>query len=475
MKKSVATIGILAILGAAWTGAAWFTGKYAEDHYQFEIQRSNQELAKRYNNSNTKVQVENVQFKRGLFSSEITYDLSLQLQGKSYILPFTSKLYHGPITLNQFSVAMFSVEGEMVRNEHTQPWFKDNQTNPAKYNWLVGYDKSSTALLTSDVVMQTSTHHINWSAQGEFNGKIGENFGKINLTIPTYQVTQKENTELPGKPSQTVTLNQLKIQSDIIPIADFQHLFNGTTKISVDKVSVKEQLQGQDETHFNIEGLSIGFNIKQQNEFVDVDVDYQINNFMGFGGLDLKLQFDHMDGKSLDTILVEANQSINKGIPPFDTPTIKQAALNLINQQPHFKVTPLTFKNAKGGVTVNLNVAPVKDAETIAIDQKTVLGLFKEFSLNVDVDKSAILEWRTLLLKEMFPLDPPEILQAKAEEEFNHWLDLIRESRSWKETENKFTINMALDNNRLKYNELSLSDQEVQMMLFGFLWYYLPQ
>ena len=44
MKKSKVAIGVIAVLGAAWIGGAWFTGQTAETEYKRQIEQANQKF-----------------------------------------------------------------------------------------------------------------------------------------------------------------------------------------------------------------------------------------------------------------------------------------------------------------------------------------------------------------------------------------------------------------------------------------------
>lgn len=50
------------------------------------------------------LELTNANIERGIFSSEIKYNLHINIDGESqsYDIPFTEKVYHGPITLNNF-------------------------------------------------------------------------------------------------------------------------------------------------------------------------------------------------------------------------------------------------------------------------------------------------------------------------------------------------------------------------------------
>lgn len=127
MKKSTVAIGVIAALALVWTGGAWYTGKTAEAEYQRQIELVNQKWAKSAEAYNTELKIENAKFMRGLFSSDVAYDITFKPlpDSETFVIPLEGKVYHGPLPLNEISrfnlsPAMFSTTGQIVKNEKTQ-------------------------------------------------------------------------------------------------------------------------------------------------------------------------------------------------------------------------------------------------------------------------------------------------------------------------------------------------------------------
>ena len=73
MKKSTIAISLVAALGVAAVGGAWFTGSQIEQRYAQLIENSNKELKllAQYNIENA--QIKDVVLTKGFFSSDVTY------------------------------------------------------------------------------------------------------------------------------------------------------------------------------------------------------------------------------------------------------------------------------------------------------------------------------------------------------------------------------------------------------------------
>ncbi|KAG1165830.1 hypothetical protein G6F35_018549 [Rhizopus arrhizus] len=68
MKKS-ALVGVVVVLGAVWTGTAWYTGQKAEDFVNQSIANANDSLKTFSDKWGIASKVELVSFERGVVSS----------------------------------------------------------------------------------------------------------------------------------------------------------------------------------------------------------------------------------------------------------------------------------------------------------------------------------------------------------------------------------------------------------------------
>ena len=103
MKKSTLAIAIIAGLGILWTGGAYYTGQKAETEIQALFEKDNQEIRKVFSTRGIPLQIANtnLKFERGIFSSDISYDIEITAEnGEKTVLPFSGTFYHGPLPLN---------------------------------------------------------------------------------------------------------------------------------------------------------------------------------------------------------------------------------------------------------------------------------------------------------------------------------------------------------------------------------------
>ncbi|HGM8661287.1 TPA: YdgA family protein, partial [Serratia odorifera] len=107
MKKSLVAVGVIVVLGAAWTGASWYTGKLIEQRMGEVVANANTQLKAYLPKAGVKLGYENYQ--RGLFSSQVRYvlradgtisgdDAALQPGDE---LAFLETIDHGPFPFAQ--------------------------------------------------------------------------------------------------------------------------------------------------------------------------------------------------------------------------------------------------------------------------------------------------------------------------------------------------------------------------------------
>ena len=73
MKKSAVAVAVIVVLGAAWTGASWYTGKLIEQRMTTEVENVNSQLNNYFPKAGLKLSYED--YNRHLFSTDVRYIL----------------------------------------------------------------------------------------------------------------------------------------------------------------------------------------------------------------------------------------------------------------------------------------------------------------------------------------------------------------------------------------------------------------
>lgn len=228
MKKSALSIGLIAILGGAWCGGAWYTGKIAEQKYIDYIQLSNQQWQQYLAGSGYSVQIKDAVLDRGFFSSDVRYQLEIKGEDLNGTIPFVGKIHHGPITLNDFSFALFSADTEVEKTQDTQAYFADNGKNPLRTVTTMSYGQEIKGKVYSDVAHKTADQvEMAWNLDGKFDlDQQGYGKSEIDVSKFSFIVDNKDRLQV----------ENLKGKSDISP-TPWKNIYQGDTDVSIDKIS----------------------------------------------------------------------------------------------------------------------------------------------------------------------------------------------------------------------------------------------
>lgn len=106
MKKSLVAVSVIVVLGAAWTGASWYTGKLIEQRMGELVNNANGQIRTLLPKAGVKFAYKDYQ--RGLFSSQVRYVLQADssVAGEKALkdgdeVAFIETIDHGPFPLAQ--------------------------------------------------------------------------------------------------------------------------------------------------------------------------------------------------------------------------------------------------------------------------------------------------------------------------------------------------------------------------------------
>lgn len=459
MKKSTLAIGMLVALGALWSGGAWYTGKVVEENYVFYLQQINRSAAS-VSTEHGLSKVENVKFERGFFSSTLSYDLLLTSpkDNITYRLPMAGKVYHGPITLNNFSVAMFSADLALQKNEQTALWFTDDKSNPLALTLAMAYNQQVKGEVNSSAKVNLDAEQLQWTGNVQFDlDKKG--FGKTVGNFPS--VTIRKETEDPARPN-TILLKNVKVKVERLS-AD---LFNGQYQVSIADFALNGiDKKGQD-YRLQLDDVSLSLNLKQEQNWVNSDFVYQMadvkENNRSVAGLQWNMKLNHLDANALCLFLQGAdklNRQNNLSVEGIN------ALEKLLNNQPHLQLSPLGLTNSKGKATLNLDVGVVQNVLN-AGQQGKILDLFNTLTGELNLDKAFLKEFIATSLM----TSDNSLSQADAEQNAQNILhkklkSLVSQGL-FKETDDKYTLTFNLDNDKLNVTGKDYSEQDIQAWLF---------
>lgn len=455
MKKSLLSIGILTILGAIWSGSAWYTGKLVEENYAHYAELSTQKLNTYLVNTPLSLKIENMDFKRGVFDSNISYILQLNNSetNQHYEIPFYGKVYHGPITLNDFSLALFAVEIGLEKNTLTSFLFKNDGGSPLKTSAKMTYGKQVKGDIYSDIDIAISSeskqNKLEWQLRGTFDVD-QDGIGKRSLQIPRLTIVN----------NQQGSLNIEDAEVDIDLLKRWNNLFFGEHRFQVKKLSFTDVTK---QNSIIFDRFTSELSLKPNDQISDLNFNYDVNNIdvnnVPLVGLKLKGEINHIDSNLFDNLFTQLSEK--NGI---SNDVIKIWVNKSINSGIEFKIDDFSLLNEKGkALFANIDVNIAKDAISNIEKNGNIFSSFEDFYLKISLDKNAIYEFLQNITNITGEDSKLELEKKKLDTVFqtalqNNWLI---------ETEKGAELKVYLDKdkNKIVFNKQEFSEQDLRVFL----------
>ncbi|MCW9718152.1 YdgA family protein [Avibacterium sp. 21-599] len=450
MKKSVLSVGLLAILGGAWCGGAWYTGKITEQKYIDYIQFSNQRLQQSFADTGYSVQIKDAVLDRGFFSSNVHYQLEIKDATFNEVIPFVGKIYHGPITLNDFSFALFSADTEVEKTPETQAYFADNGKNPLRTVVRMSYGEALKGKIGSDVIYKLEENgEISWNITGKFNLN-QEGYGKSEINASKFSFLDPKGVRIIAENVET--------EGDFLP-TQWKNIYQGKSKVTIKKIAVNKDSEKEEITFDNINAKG---NVKVKENFLDMDFDYDVKNISinnkPITGLKLAGEINHISADALNR-LNELNED-NRA----NTQLFEQVQTEILANQPVLNITKLELFNDKGkALDGNLEMALNKDAPSL-IESSKLFNAFNKFQINAKLEKKGVVQLATNLSEVYGHIGP----EQEIENTIQHYFSDAEQHNLLVIKENNATFNLFLDKEKQKliFNHQELSEKEVVMTFF---------
>ncbi|OKB64630.1 GTP-binding protein [Serratia marcescens] len=415
MKKSLVAVSVIVVLGAAWTGASWYTGKLIEQHMGEVVDNANGQLKAYLPKAGVKLSYENYQ--RGLFNSQVR--LVLRADGNDAAngaelkpgdeVAFLETIDHGPFPfaqLKKFNLlpSMASVHTQLENTPAVKELFEitkgkslftaDSRISysgdtasaidiiPLDYQKDKSSLKFSGATLNADVssdlktiALDANSDNIAVSSPNAFGQNEQITFQGFNL-----KGTSNESKFGVKLGDQTMTLKQFKLAVD------------GKDAVALDGFNLVSK--------FGEQGSS---NIGGQIDYTMDALKVQGNDF-GAGKLTLKI--DNVDGKALKDFadsynqqamaLLQQGENLDPDVYEQQTTELLQKYLPLLLKgNPSISVAPLSWKNSKGESTFTLDLAltdPSKAGAQAESPDQMVARVVKKLDLSLTIPEAMATE-----------------------------------------------------------------------------------
>ncbi|MEQ2024783.1 YdgA family protein [Xenorhabdus szentirmaii] len=457
MKKSLVAVSVIVALGAAWTGASWYTGKKIENHLDSQLAKVNAIIAAQYpKDGNDLIELQKKDFKRGIFSSNVTFVLNSKgSQDEQKGIIFKSDISHGPFPVAnvvKFKLApkLAVIHTELEKNETLKQLFEITKDKSLfTVDTTIGYSKA----LSFGIDLAPVEHKENNTTFGfpgakihiDANNKLDEfslsiKGGGMAINLPESKSINslslkdidlsatvhmgKDNRlskflstmkggeiafNLPRE--QTISIKNIGSSSDIKRNQFGSYL--GNTAYSIGEINLKGF--SSDVKDMSIEGIKSSTIISEdKNKNINNQSSYGIDtvkvNDVDLGSINVGAALNHLDGQAhgqleqkLYDFLLQSFKNDKNDIDLLDESIKLNADIlallpSLLKHNPQLNM-PVSYKNSKGEGTVNFNFTlndlpkdPNDFNGILGNTEKVIRALSKDMSLDVKLSESMLVE-----------------------------------------------------------------------------------
>src|SRR5471030_107710 len=376
MKKSLVAVSVIVVLGAAWTGVSWYTGKLIEQHMAEVTTNANSQLQSSFPKAGVNVSYQD--YHRGLFSSQVRIvlkpDAAAATAGTSALrtgdeIAFIETIDHGPFPvaqLKKFNLipSMASVHSELENTATLKPLFDVTKGKSlVTADTRVSYNgDSSSAINFIPVDYDKNTSKLQFGG-ADINVAVDKELTKMKLDAKSDTIAITSQNQFGQQ--EKVTFTGFALDSDTNQGKSKVGI--GDQNLSIKQVSVN--VDGKDAAA--VENFKLvskfgedGSNIKGQQDYT-VDALKIQNTDFGSGKLTVKI--DKLDGAALKTFSDSYNQQSQQLMAQagdIDPAVYQQQATDLLvanlplllKGNPSISIDPLSWKNSKGESTFTLQI-----------------------------------------------------------------------------------------------------------------------
>jgi len=467
MKKSTLTLGVIAALGAAWIGGAWYTGKVAEEEYVHQFELLNQNIQQSFSAKGLSVEFSQVAIERGLLSSKTRYDIVVKDPNKPesvFTLPFEGTLYHGPLPVNQlsqfnFTPTMFASVDKLTKNDTTSPWFEIAKGKaPLTVTTSMNYQRQGNAKMDF-APFEVSVEKGKWQV-GDVNLSVdfaqkGIQQEHLALSRATYQEAETKTQ---------VQFNNIKAMAEYQPIEEWDLLSTGQQWITGGETSIEETNEQGKTNQLTVKNWKIDLNTVRKEAFLDLAMNLKLEgtqlNQIHFGDLNLNTAFNHLDGETLNQVL-HAKFAQTEDAPLTDA----EIALlrKFFDKQPQFAFHPMLTTQA-GKLAADIDVA-VATSDLATLSRGKIFNLFQHFIFKVNADKAALVEVASAAEQISAKVEKAQA-DRTAEMKVNDGLKNPIQQGILVDEGKHIKLDLVLENGELKLNGKVIPEEQVASILF---------
>ena len=492
MKKSSLAIGVVAVLVAAWAGGTWYSGKILEQKYPDYIKTGNENIHSSYSaalGENIKLEVKNVRFERGFFSSTIEDQLIItdnSHDGKQFIVPFKTVAEHGPIPLSRltslhWTPVMTAAKTEILEDPSISELFKASKgVTPLSSQFTISYSEQIQQKTTiaafdyqqDDLVINSTPIQIESDTNKQGVGLIKLDLDHFTLSA---NATKWNNQYEEIQVKRDLTLHKVKLNSDLTP-SKWRYVPSGKQLFTIESFELKEEpVENYQPLNISLKNILLDYDTTLSGD----NVNYVLNNNIdevsirdqNFGKLVFNLGLGHLNAENLNNMMEAYTQMYNN--PEEQQQKLSESGLALLKNQPTLSLQPFSLKNNAGENKLALDIAMSKEDPSAVLMQGKILSLFDKFEFNADVNKAAAEQF--LISQEIIdhatPAEQLAEVSAKIKANLAQQLESAVQQKMLITSDNQnYQSKLILENGQLKLNGETVPEEVItQTLLFIFM------
>ncbi|MBE2895403.1 YdgA family protein [Pasteurellaceae bacterium HPA106] len=484
MKKRYIALTLAVVLGGAWLGGSWYSGKLLAEQYPQLVERVNSEFAQVSLTSPYKLEYKTTKYNKHLFTTAIENQLVVTdtQENKSYTVPFKILVEHGPLPLSRLMTlhwlpVMASGNIELLNDPSISPIFAaTNDKTPLKGDFTVGYDQTVAQTLnfaainyrSEDGQREFTSTPFKFISDTDLNG-----IGKVETQIDSISITSLASDGLDGDSSPfKMTLSNVAVKSDYQP-TEYKNIGVGTQKLTLDSLDLFDSTQADAKAFFSLKNLDANGDVTLDNDSVNVrsklQADKVVLSGQDLGKLFYDIAFNHLDAKALDELMATIRNAQNMDEARLEH-ALQSAGMAFFQHQPELKLQPFSLTNSVGENKVTADIAFAQADWQKALMKGKVLSLFDRFAINADVNKPALTE--TVKALNMIDEDADaKTALSQAQADVDEMLQsAVAENILQKQSDEHYTLELKLDKGELKLNGTVIPEKDIaNMLLMGIL------
>ena len=465
MKKLVvsAIAGVSTII-VATSGVAWYTGSQLEKRYPEFVASTNTKL-KELSDYGVQATLKDVDFSKGIFSSDISYTLKINFAGQSVAFKGKDEIFHGPFPLNRLAQGslvprLLSVESHISpENENFKSLFNTFAKNEALSALIdVSYSEKASGDITINPI-RTPGGELETSAI-RFSGDL-DSVGKYQLSIDKVAFNERKNAaEIQGLQAN-LALDKNEVYPDLWGI--------GTSSLNIKSIKINQKRDV-----ININDITTSNTGIVKNDRLESDGKIALNLDGQFNGQSFNLgkvtfaSASSFDAKAVNSIysyvnnlgLMDQFKLYNSGL---DDTKLQKLALDLLSHGMTYKITEFSLENSKGksklSSTIDLDKVNLSDLLTLSDKDSMAdsLKMFKPSDLTANLNLASLEDVITQVLKLQSGGESTE-LDAKLK--LKQFVDFIKETGLAKVSDKEIDLKAELRDGKVFANGLTISSEK---------------